>query len=59
MVNVGANPRFDAVDSVSGFVYVTHYGGNSISIINPATQTVVQTLSAKAPAGFAFKPAGI
>ena len=59
MVNVGANPRFVAVDPVSGFVYVTHYGGNSISIINPATQTVVQTLSANAPAGFAFKPAGI
>ena len=58
MGNVGANPRFVAVDPVSGFVYVTQYGGNSISIINCATQTLVQTLSANAPAGFAFKPAG-
>ena len=51
VVNVGANPRFIAVDPVPGFVYVTDYGGNSISIINPATQTVVQTFFANAPAG--------
>jgi YVTN family beta-propeller protein len=59
-VNVGAAPRTVAV-APNGRIWVTNKLGASISIIDPASLSVVQTLAlprASQPYGIVFDPAG-
>ena len=55
---VGSNPRGMVFDPVNGDVYVGNYGGNSVSVIDGSTNTVVDTidLGNHKPYALAFDP---
>ena len=44
-ITVGTNPSAMAYDVSNGYLYVVDYGSNSVSIINPLSNTVVTTLT--------------
>ena len=44
-ISVGTSPKDAAFDNLNGYVYVTNYGSNSVSIINGTTNTVIKNIS--------------
>lgn len=56
-IPVGAEPFGVAVDSRSGNVFVTNAGSDNVSVISPATETVVASVDVgSAPHGIAYDP---
>ena len=54
-ISVGTSPKDAAFDNLNGYVYVTNYGSNSVSIINGTTNTVIKNISVgTSPRGAAF-----
>jgi YVTN family beta-propeller protein len=57
-VPVGADPYGVAVDATDNLVYVSNYGGNTVSVIDGLSNTVRQTIPVGSnPQGVAFNPA--
>ena len=58
-VPVGSHPSAIALNRSTTALYVANSGGNSVSVINPATNMVVATIPVgAAPLGVAVSPAG-
>mgnify|MGYP003346187445 FL=1 len=56
-VSVGSGPNGVAVNPSTNTIYVTNYGGNSVSVINGSTNTVTATVSVGShPLGVAVNP---
>jgi YVTN family beta-propeller protein len=54
---VGIEPAGVAYDPSNGYIYVTNYGSDTVSVINGATNTVIATISVGIePAGVAYDP---
>ena len=43
----GTSPEGVAYDPINGLVYVANYGSGNISVISPATESIIQSLPAK------------
>ena len=57
-VPVGTDPYGVAVDATDNLVYVSNYGGNTVSVIDGLSNTVRQTIPVGSnPQGVAFNPA--
>lgn len=57
-VTVGSDPTGVAFDPISGYIYVTNSGSNTISVISNATLLVVDTISVGlCPSAIVFDPA--
>jgi len=55
----GISPLGVAFDSANGYIYVTNFGSNDISVINGATNVVIASInvgSESEPAGVAYDP---
>jgi YVTN family beta-propeller protein len=60
-IAVGSEPFGVAVSPTgphAGDVFVTNDGSNSVSVINPATDTVIGTIGVGSPEGVAVSPTG-
>jgi YVTN family beta-propeller protein len=56
-ITVGGSPIGIAFNPDNGFMYVANSGSNTVSVINPVTNTVVATIPVGAtPFGIAFNP---
>ncbi len=44
-ITVGSAPINLAYDSANGYIYVSNYGTDTVSVINPASQSVVATIT--------------
>ena len=57
-IPVGTQPVGVAFNPDNGDLYVTNFSSNTVSVINPATNTVVATpiTVGSGPVGVAFKP---
>jgi len=51
ITGIGVTPQFVAVDPNNGMVYVTNEGSNTVSVINPVSNTVTSTISVGAGNG--------
>ncbi|MDE1837309.1 MAG: PKD domain-containing protein [Euryarchaeota archaeon] len=57
-VGVGSYPDYSAYDSQNGYLYVTNNQGNSITIIDTSTNSVVTTIGGlNQPIGITYDPA--
>ena len=56
-IPVGVNPFGIAYNPKNNNIYVTNYGSNTVSIINPTTNSVIDTIpTGTNPAGIAYNP---
>lgn len=54
---VGANPWGAAYDSSNGYIYITNYGSDNVSVINGSTNALVTTISTTSGAkGIIYDP---